>query len=114
MSSRVTLSLADAQSAPNRDIGIYRHLLTPESVGAKGFSLCVNTLFAGIRTPELTRTTEQGWYIISGSGYFVINGTAHRIEPGTAIFAPDDGGHHRFEVDSGAELTYVIVFSPPK
>ena len=88
-------------------------MLTQESCGATRFSLCVNTLKAGVVTPALSRKSEQGWYILSGTGWFTLDGVRHRIGPSMGIHAPAGGQPHMFEVDAEVDLTYVIVFSPP-
>ena len=43
-----------------------------------------------------------------------MEGRVQEIGPQMAIFAPASGGVHRFEVDPDEDLTYVLVFAPPK
>jgi mannose-6-phosphate isomerase-like protein (cupin superfamily) len=110
---RTVISIDQAKTGPNRDVGTYRWLLTEESCGATRFMLCVNSLKAGVTTPALPRKSEQGWYVLSGRGWFTLNGVRHRITPGMGIHAPAGGEPHMFEVDAEEDLTYVIVFAPP-
>ena len=109
---KTVVPLAEAETGPNKVIGTYRRVLTEASCGARQFSLCVNTLDAGSTTPEITRKSEQGWYILSGRGEFTLDGQTFEIGPGMGLFAPEDGGPHRFRVGPDEDLNYVLVFGP--
>ena len=94
--------------------GISRRLIDDDACGARHFSMYVNTLKAGLKTEDIRHDTEQGWYILSGSGKIHMEGKTQAIGTQMAIFAPATGGVHRFEVDPGEDMTYVLVFAPPK
>lgn len=113
MSSSVVVPLSQAPSAVMKGKGFSRVVLSPETCGAKNFSLNVNILNAGTNTGDITHAAEQGWYILTGRGVIVMEGVRHAIKPGDAVFAPANGGIHSFEVAPEQDLTYVLVFSPP-
>jgi mannose-6-phosphate isomerase-like protein (cupin superfamily) len=111
--SSIVFPLALAPSAVMPGKGFARTVLSPETCGAKNFSLSVNILSAGTDTGDIVHSAEQGWFVLSGRGVVVMEGVRHPIKPGDAIFAPASGGTHRFEVAPEGDLTYVLVFSPP-
>ena len=115
MMKRYAVALDEAIIGPlHVNWGTSRRLIDAERSGAKYFSMFVNTLKAGIKTSDIVHDVEQGWYILSGKGKFFMEGEVHEIHPQMALFAPATGGVHRFEVDPGEDLTYVLVFAPPK
>lgn len=115
MDKKFVVRLEEADVRPlHVDWGTSRRLIDGDTCGAKHFTLYVNTLKAGIHTEEIKHDTEQGWYVLSGRGKIIMEGQPLEIGPQTAIFAPATSGTHRFEVEPGEDMTYVLVFAPPK
>ncbi|TVR10985.1 MAG: cupin domain-containing protein [Salinarimonadaceae bacterium] len=109
---RTVIPLAEAECGVMPDKGFYRHVINARICGARHFAMGVNILHAGVKTADIHRDREQGWYVLAGTGEFVLDGERRRIGPGMAIYAPAGGNPHRFEVHPESDLTYVIVFAP--
>lgn len=112
--SKFVFPLAKAPSGVMPDKGFHRDLISTAICGSKYFSMHVNILTAGVTTPDIIHDSEQGWFILSGSGWITMEGERSAIGPGDAIYAPATGGVHFFEVSPEKDLTYVLVFAPPE
>jgi mannose-6-phosphate isomerase-like protein (cupin superfamily) len=114
MANKYIVPLKDAHTGVLHDrTGTYRILIDEETVGARNYSLLINTMVAGVKGEEHKHTeNEHCWYILSGTGTIYIEGEAYRMAPEMAIYVPADT-LHRFEVDEGEDLTYIVVYAPP-
>jgi mannose-6-phosphate isomerase-like protein (cupin superfamily) len=92
--------------------GTFRILIDKDISGAKHFSLLVNTSMAGTQGSAHKHDVEHCWYILSGTGNMVMGDKAYRIEPEMAVFTPASV-MHSINVDSGKDLTYVVIYAPP-
>lgn len=92
--------------------GTFRILIDKDISGANHFSLLVNTSKAGTQGTAHRHDVEHCWYILSGTGTMVMGDKTYRIEPEMAVFTPA-GVMHSINVDSGEDLTYVVVYAPP-
>lgn len=92
--------------------GTYRILIDQKTVGAKNYSMLVNTINAGVRgRAHKHDVNEHCWYILSGTGTVFIEGEAHRVGPQTAVYVPADT-MHSVDADEGEDLTYVVIYAP--
>ena len=95
-----------------------RVLINEETVGAKSFSLLVNTVKAGdtcLSNDEPTghsHEIEHGLYCLSGRGSMTISGQKYMIEPGTAVFVPAREMHYVQNESIEEDLTYIIIYVP--
>ena len=94
-----------------------RVLINEDTVGAKAFSLLVNT----VKAADSCKTegsgghkhdTEHGLYCLSGKGTYTIAGQDYPIRPGTAVFVPAHELHYISNDSMTEELVYVIIYVP--
>jgi mannose-6-phosphate isomerase-like protein (cupin superfamily) len=94
-----------------------RVLINEDTVGAKSFSLLVNTIKADDSclqegTQGHKHEVEHGVYCLSGRGAIVISGQSYPLLPGTAVFVPANEMHYLENHDAEQDLSYIILYVP--
>jgi len=94
-----------------------RVLINEDTVGAKAFSLLVNTVKAADSCATKgsaghKHDTEHGLYCLSGRGTYVIGGESYALTPGTAVFVPANVYHYIVNDSLTEELRYIIFYVP--
>lgn len=96
-----------------------RVLINEDTVGAKSFSLLVNTVKAAescLNEEEGPRghkhDIEHGMYCLSGRGAMVISGVRYPVKPGTAVFVPAHEWHYVENDSADEDLRYIIIYVP--
>jgi len=94
-----------------------RILINEDTVGAKAFSLLVNTVKAADSCATEgsgghKHDTEHGLYCLSGKGRYIISGEEYLLTPGTAVFVPAQALHYIVNDSQTEELTYIIFYVP--
>lgn len=92
---------------------LLRRVVDPESGGSKAFRMSLVTLDPAMGTPRhVHHNSDEGWYVVSGSGLFHSDGKLFPIAPGDFLYAPRSSVHQL--INTGKEvLTYVAVTAPP-
>jgi quercetin dioxygenase-like cupin family protein len=86
-------------------------------VGAKAFSLLVNTVKAADScavegSQGHKHDTEHGLYCLSGKGRYVISGEEYELRPNVAVFVPANEYHYIINDSPTEPLTYIIFYVP--
>jgi mannose-6-phosphate isomerase-like protein (cupin superfamily) len=96
-----------------------RVLINEDTVGAKSFSLLVNTVKAGddcLNAQEGAlghkHGIEHGMYCLSGRGAMVISGVKYNVKSGTAVFVPANEWHYVENHSTDEDLRYIIFYVP--
>ncbi len=94
-----------------------RVLINEDTVGAKAFSLLVNTVKAADScnvegSAGHKHDTEHGLYCLSGKGTYTISGQDYALAPGTAVFVPANEMHYISNDSLTEDLTYIIFYVP--
>jgi quercetin dioxygenase-like cupin family protein len=94
-----------------------RVLINEDTVGAKSFSLLVNTVKAAdscavAGSQGHNHETEHGLFCLSGSGGMTISGVRYQLKPGTAVFVPAHEYHYVDNDSQTEELKYIIFYVP--
>lgn len=96
-----------------------RVLINEDTVGAKSFSLLVNTVKAaescaaeGEQALGHKHEIEHGLFCLSGCGSMVISGVRYPLKPGTAVFVPAREWHYVANDSADEDLRYIIFYVP--
>ena len=99
-----------------------RVLINEDTVGAKSFSLLVNTVKPADSCAIVGETVpgqlghrheiEHGLYCLSGRGAMTISGVRYPLKPGTAVFVPARELHYVDNESETEELRYIIFYVP--
>jgi quercetin dioxygenase-like cupin family protein len=94
-----------------------RVLINEDTVGAKAFSLLVNTVKAAdscavVGSQGHKHETEHGLYCLSGKGRYVISGEEYELRPDVAVFVPAGEYHYIINDSPTEELRYIIFYVP--
>ncbi len=94
-----------------------RILINEDTVGARSFSLLVNSIKAGGTclqegTQGHKHAVEHGVYCLSGRGTVFVSGRPYPLRPGTAVFVPANEMHYFENEDSREDLVYLILYVP--
>jgi len=92
-------------------------LINEDTVGAKAFSLLVNTVKPADTCAEKgskghKHDTEHGLYCLSGVGRYIISGEPYELKPGIAVFVPANEYHYIINDSPTEPLTYIIFYVP--
>jgi len=92
---------------------LMRRALDPQQEGSPSFRMSLVTLEAGVGTPRhVHHRSDEGWYVISGSGIFHAGGRTLRCQTGDFLYAPR-GFPHQVINDTGEPFHYVAITAPP-
>jgi mannose-6-phosphate isomerase-like protein (cupin superfamily) len=95
-----------------------RVLINEDTVGARSFSLLVNTVKAGDSCAAGEEANghkheiEHGLYCLSGRGSMVIGGARYPLRPDTAVFVPANELHYVDNESTDEDLKYIIIYVP--
>ena len=94
-----------------------RILINEDTVGAKSFSLLVNSIKPDDSclqqgTQGHSHEIEHGVYCLSGRGSITIGGQEYPLRPGTAVFVPARELHFLSNESADEDLTYIIMYVP--
>lgn len=94
-----------------------RVLINEDTVGAKAFSLLVNTVKAADScavegSQGHKHDTEHGLYCLSGKGRYIISGEEYELRPNVAVFVPAGEYHYIINDSPTEDLTYIIFYVP--
>jgi quercetin dioxygenase-like cupin family protein len=92
---------------------VIRHLLTPETVGTKGFSMLTSSVDPGFTSNAHSHEVqEEAFYCVSGQGRIRVDDEEMPLEPGAVAFIPP-GCVHQLINDGDVVLKCVSVVAPP-
>ncbi|MGO8868351.1 MAG: cupin domain-containing protein [Alphaproteobacteria bacterium] len=92
---------------------ILRRVVDPATGGSDAFRMSLVTLDENAGTPRhLHNNSDEGWYVVSGTGLFYSDGKTFKIAPGDFLYAGRGVVHQLINLGHG-RLTYVAVTAPP-
>lgn len=91
-----------------------RQLVSPKTMGAKGFAMGYHIMGVGGQSPKHVHEKEQEAMIfLEGYGKAKVGEEEFDIEPLTAMLAPANVPHSIINTGN-TELKFIWIFSPPK
>lgn len=91
-----------------------RQLISPKTMGAKGFAMGYHIMAVGGQSPVHVHEHEQeAMVFLEGHGKAILGDKEFDIEPYTAMLAPAKVPHGIINTGN-TELKFIWVFSPPK
>jgi mannose-6-phosphate isomerase-like protein (cupin superfamily) len=89
-------------------------LLNPETVGSKNMDLGILQLESNNKTkPNIHPSSEEMFYILKGHGRIIVENESTDIEPGLAIYIPQNV-EHTFENTGTEPMVFLLMHAPPE
>lgn len=101
----------DRIGPPNQRV--IRHLVTPETMGAKSLWLGTSSVDPGFSSnAHAHQDQEEAFYCVSGKGRIRVDDEEAPLEPGVVVYVPP-GSLHQLINDGKNVLKVVSVVAPP-